>query len=609
MVWFPHEPLRLSHDLRYEQDVTRLGRDIAHNIHVYPKFNYDRLGDRYFEAYLNSVDDMDKAAKPDRIVANSRYTARYLEEIYGRPVTDVVYPGVCPEDFIALPTDPKLFVTIGQLWGHKRVGLLLEAIALTDETQLIVIGSGVEQAHLEVLAERLGVADRVFFLSDLSNHEVRLVLARACAFLYAAVNEPFGIAVLEAMAAGRPVVAVDQGGYAEVCTPDFAFLLPPYPSAFAEKIAYLRGNPEAVRRMGAAAKAAAAQFTWRRTAEELETLLLETWSASGAQAREIVSERRSGALVGVQYYAWYGEGFGADHWNDSRKSGYVGDKPLIGYYPSSKGQTIAFHLDLFERMGLDYVIVNLHVDVEGINGLELISAQHLFEIARKRASKVRFAIQIAPYTGDAVELERTIAMLRKVFVSQPNYFRLDGAPVLFWFWSSALDGHRALFDRLAAATEGLSNIALSLRLPSAADEDRLTFNFFKGFAPFSPLELADEKNWKTVWTEAYRSAEKIGMGYRVATISPGYDDRDLDDAQRAGNPYRRVPRHDGDTYLRTMAFVEELPTEPDLVIVSTFNEYHENTHIEPSLRNGMRYVDMTREFVARIKSRRNADAG
>jgi hypothetical protein len=99
------------------------------------------------------------------------------------------------------------------------------------------------------------------------------------------------------------------------------------------------------------------------------------------------------------------------------------------------------------------------------------------------------------------------------------------------------------------------------------------------------------------------------MEYRVVTISPGYDDRDLDDARRSGNPYRLVPRHDGDTYLRTMAFVEELPIEPDLVVVSTFNEYHENTHIEPSLRNGMRYVDMTRQFVARIKSRRDADAG
>jgi len=66
-----------------------------------------------------------------------------------------------------------------------------------------------------------------------------------------------------------------------------------------------------------------------------------------------------------------------------------------------------------------------------------------------------------------------------------------------------------------------------------------------------------------------------------------------DDAQRAGIPIAACRATDGDTYLRHVAFVEELPTEPDLVIVSTFKRIHENTHIEPSLRNGMRYVDMT----------------
>jgi glycosyltransferase involved in cell wall biosynthesis len=605
MVWFPHEPLRLSHDLRYEQNIDRLGKDLARNIHLYPKFNYDRIGDRYYDAYLNSIDAVDKAARPERIVANSRHTARYLEEIYGNPVKDVVYPGVWPEATVELPIDPNLFVTVGQLWSHKRVGLLVEAIALTEGTQLIVVGSGPERPHLETLAERLGVADRVFFLSELNNHELQLVLARANAFLYAPVNEPFGIAVLEAMTAGKAVIAVDKGGYVEVCSPDCAFLLPPYPSAFAEKISYLQINPDLARHMGQAAKCMARQYTWKRTADQLETLLLETWKASRSNAGQAASKRVEGPLVGIQYYVWYGDGFGAEHWNDSRKSGHVSDKPLLGNYSSSKGQTIEFHLDLFDQMGLDYVIINLHVDAEGINGLELIGASHLFEIARKRGSNLRFAIQIAPYTSDAVELEKTILLLRKVFISQPNYFQLNGMPVLFWFWSSASDRNKTLLDSLAVATRGMCNIALSLRLPHGADEDRATFGFFRGFAPFSPLELADEKNWNQVWTEAYRSAEKAGMEYRVATISPGYDDRDLDDDQRAGNPYRLVPRNDGETYRRTMAFVEDLTSEPHLVIVSTFNEFHENTHIEPSLRNGMRYVDMTREFVARIKSKRS----
>jgi hypothetical protein len=524
-----------------------------------------------------------------------------LEEVYGHRVSDVVYPGIWAEAFIEVPIDQNLFVTISQLWSHKRVGLLIEAVAMTDNAQLIVIGSGPDQHHLEQLANRLGVADRVFFLAELNNHEVRLVLARAGAFLYAPVNEPFGIAVLEAMAAGKPVIAVNQGGYVEVCSTEFAFLVPPYPSAFAEKIAYLQSNPEISRKMGEVAKSVALQYTWQRTAESMEQLLIETWQAACVRASEPVADRMQRPLVGAQYYLWYGDGFGALHWNDNRKNGYVSDKPLLGYYLSSRGQTIQFHLKLFEEMGLDYVIINLHVDPEGVNGLELISAKHVFEIAQKADSKIRFAIQIAPYTFDEAELEKTIRMVRNVFISQPNYLRVDGVPILFWFWSSVGDGRPGVFSKLATATDGLCNIALSLRLPRGSDERKFTFGFFQGFAPFSPLELAEEKNWTNIWKEAYQAAEMAGMQQRVVTISPGYDDRDLDDSRRAGNPYRVVGREDGKTYRRVMQFVEELPTAPHLITISTFNEYHENTHIEPSLRNGMRYVYMTRDFVTRIK--------
>jgi glycosyltransferase involved in cell wall biosynthesis len=604
MVWFPHEPFRVTRDLRYEQSVDTAGKNLARNVHIYPKFNYDQLGDSSFEATLNAIDCMDKTATPERIVANSRYTARYLEKVYGRAVEDVVYPGVWPESFAELPADPNLFVTISQLWGHKRINLLIEAIALTDGTQLVVIGSGPEREHLETLAERLGVINRVFFLPDLTNHELQIVLARACAFLYAALKEPFGIAVLEAMAAGKPVIAVNQGGYVEVCSPDFAILVPPFPSAFAEKISELQRKPELAWRMGQAAKEAALNYTWQRTAEEMESLLLKTWEVSRAPASEPGIERSAGPLVGIQYYVWYGDGFGSEHWNDNRRSGYLRDKPLLGYYASCKEQTIEFHLDLFERMGLDFVIVNLHVDGNGVNGLELISARHLFEIARRRGSKLRFALQIAPYTADPDELDRIVQVVKKVFVPQPHYLHLKGTPALFWFWPTAADGDKTFIERLIAATEGFTNIALSLRLPQIPDEDRLTFGLFRGFAPFSPLELAGEKNWKKVWTEAYRGAEEAGMEYRIATISPGYDDRDLDDDRRSGNLYRLVPRQDGETYRRTMDFVDGLPHEPDLVIVSTFNEYHENTHIEPSLHNGMRYIDMTRQFVERLRAER-----
>lgn len=602
MVWFPHEPLRVLHDLRYEQNVEHVGNNAARNIHIYPKYNYDRIGDSLYEAYLCSIDAMDKSVKPERIVANSQYTAGYLAEVYEVPVHDVVYPGVEPESFIDLPTDRNLFVTISQLWPHKRVNLLVEAIALTDDAQLVVVGSGPEKEHLEQLAAKLGVEDRVFFLSGLSNRELCLVLARACAFLFMPIKEPFGIVVLEAMAAGLPIIAVDEGGYVEACKPDCSFLVRPYPSAFAEKIRYLQQNPDVARRMGEAGRKAAPQYTWKRAADELEAIILDTWQQSNA--RKIEQQPILGnSLIGIQYYLWFGEGFGAPHWNDDPVSGHVADKPILGYYGSVKGQTINSHLDLFEQMGLDYVILNLHLDCNGVNGLELLGIQHVFDIASNRNSSLKFSIQIAPYSDDIVELEKVLRMIDKLFADHPNYLKLEDGPVLFWFWSSAYDGNKSFISSIANATKQFTNIAVSLRLPDDTDEEKLTFGFFDGFVPFSPLELAEEKNWLRVWNAAYQGARHAGMRYRAVTLSPGYDDSGLTATNRIGNPYRVVSRKDGDTYRTGMDFVENLSEKPDLVMISTFNEFHENTHIEPSMNNGMKYIELTAHFVKRVKEK------
>jgi glycosyltransferase involved in cell wall biosynthesis len=603
MVWFPHEPLRVLHDLRYEQNVEHVGLNAARNIHIYPKYNYDRIGDYLYEAYLSSIDVTDKATKPDCIVANSAYTAKYLEDVYGVPVTDVVYPGVEPEMFIKLPIDKNLFVTISQLWPHKRVNLLIEAIAMTDDTQLMVIGSGPEKDRLEEIAEKLGVDDRVFFLSGLTNHELTLVLARACAFLFAPIKEPFGIVVLEAMAAGIPIIAVNQGGYMEVCHPGYSFIVPPFPSAFAEKISYLQANPEIAQRMGDAGRLIAPQYTWKRAADELETILLDTWQKASSIRPEETPATDGQTLVGIQYYLWYGEGFGAAHWNDNPKSGYVSDKPLLGYYSSAKEQTINFHFDLFENMGFDYVLLNLHVDDKGANGLELMGIQHVFDIAKKRRSKLRFAVQLAPYTDDAIGIGRVINMISKLYSQHQNYFHIDGKPVLFWFWSSTHDGNKRFISSLKEMADKYVNLSVGLRLPSERDENKLTFAFFEGFAPFSPLELSSKQNWKKVWAAAYRASDKAGMKYRIVSLSPGYDDSFLEDDNRIGNPYRTVTREEGKTYQKGMQFIEDLAKPPHLIVISTFNEFHENTHIEPSLQNGMSYVELTQKFISRIKQK------
>ena len=107
MVWFPHEPLRILHDLRYEQPSEYLAGGATRILHSYPKYHYDSADEHLYRAYLSAIGAMDEASKPDCIIANSRYTARYLEEVYKVPVKDVVYPGVETETLHGFATGPE----------------------------------------------------------------------------------------------------------------------------------------------------------------------------------------------------------------------------------------------------------------------------------------------------------------------------------------------------------------------------------------------------------------------------------------------------------------------------------------------------------------------
>lgn len=604
MVWFPHEPLRLLHDLKFEQRLQDdAEEDDSYQLHVYPKFSYDTVDYNLYDGYRAIIDGMDQLSKPDHIVANSRYTAGYLSRIYDREISDVVYPGADTDDYLDLAVDRKLFVTISQLWPHKRVNLLIEAIAETDETQLIVVGAGPELDRLQSLCAKLGVEDRVFFLSGLNNREVQLVLARACALLFCPIREPFGIVVLEAMAAGKPIIAVNEGGYVEVCHPDFALLVPPSPLVIARSIELLRDDPARVQRMGKAAREAASQYSWERTAVELENVLVKAVVEARGKRRRPVGEGRTRPLVGIQYYLWFGDGFGAEHWNDNAQFGHVSDHPFLGYYASDKGETIEYHLSQFETMDLDFVILNLHVDDAGTNPQELRSIDNLFEIAAARGSGLRFAIQLSPFNAAAGQISDLITFIEETYGGRDEYFSLDGKPVLYWFWSGAYDGNREMIEAVRAKTPGFRNLALSLRAPKGVDEVGYSYGLFEGFGFYSPLEVSSEENWVRVWQSAYGSSDLAGMPYRMVSVSPGYDDRSLQDPRRSGNPYRLVPRREGETYVRSFAFAESLEDPPDIVVVSTYNEYHENTHIESSSRNGERYIEITREAVKRLHAR------
>jgi glycosyltransferase involved in cell wall biosynthesis len=105
-------------------------------------------------------------------------------------------------------------LVVARLTRQKRVDLALRALALVRDQELLltVVGEGPERADLEALRDRLGIGARVRFLGSRTPAQVAEALSEVDLALFPAENEGFGLAAAEALMAGVPVVACEDGG-------------------------------------------------------------------------------------------------------------------------------------------------------------------------------------------------------------------------------------------------------------------------------------------------------------------------------------------------------------------------------------------------------------
>ena len=124
-------------------------------------------------------------------------------------------------------TYPLRVVFVGRLLPFKGVAMLLEAIkALDFPVQLTIVGKGPERSALERLTYDFGIAEKVLFTGNLPLNEVSQVIQQAHVFCLPSVRESGGAVLLEAMAVGRPVIAIDFGGPAEIVDDGVGVKLP-----------------------------------------------------------------------------------------------------------------------------------------------------------------------------------------------------------------------------------------------------------------------------------------------------------------------------------------------------------------------------------------------
>jgi len=155
--------------------------------------------------------DFTASQRPNFLIANSIETQKRIQKFYRRDST-VIYPPVSiPSQLVNLLTHKPVnyFVTVSRLARAKHVDLLIKA-ANKEKFNLHIIGIGRDESLLKSLA-----GPTVSFLGNLSDEQLREELQNARAFLFAAVDEEFGIAPVEAMGFGVPVIVYASGGLKE----------------------------------------------------------------------------------------------------------------------------------------------------------------------------------------------------------------------------------------------------------------------------------------------------------------------------------------------------------------------------------------------------------
>jgi hypothetical protein len=288
-------------------------------------------------------------------------------------------------------------------------------------------------------------------------------------------------------------------------------------------------------------------------------------------------------LVLAFYYAWYDQ----NTWD----SGLPADQPAQPY-TSSDPATIECHVSQAQAAGIDALIQSWYGPQEANNQTET-NFRTLLDVAAAKGFRAAVDLETTgPFFPNQDSVTDALRYLLSAHAQHPAYLRYQGRPVVF-FWRQ----ERFSVDEWAAIRAQVDPNHDSLWIAEGVD---IAYQaVFDGHHLYSIAWSPDVGRTLTDWgfrVRRYESLNGVGRLW-VATVMPGYDDTRTD-----RQDVFALDRRDGDYYRQTWAAA--IASQPDWIIITSFNEWVEGTMIEPSLTYGDLYLNLTREQATAFKSGR-----
>jgi len=311
------------------------------------------------------------------------------------------------------------------------------------------------------------------------------------------------------------------------------------------------------------------------------------------------------------YYPWYGTPHGPSrvwfHWQgvSEHSIANAAHYPLLGVYDSQDERLIEAHILLAKSSGIDGFIVSWW----GINSFEDKNLEKIIKIAEKHGFKITVYYEsYRPWKPpNTKQITDELSYIITKYSKSPAFMKAEGRPAIFIY---AVESHQRGPEFWLQIRRNLEErVGATYLIGDTRSSNYL--HVFDGFHTYIELNREAMKDLFILYNasmrvglagqgltegiETLKSGDPITIQEKTLfyTIVPGYDDR------KVRSPGSYLDRMDGETYRRF--WEDALNSKAKCILITSWNELHEGTEVEPTREYGFLFLNITREYSNMLK--------